>query len=445
MRLAYCTPLPPLATGIADYSAELLPALAAQVDLEVFAEPAAAWRRNREAATSALPGIPVWSMDELEARHRSQPFDLLLYHLGNNVHYHHRIYQAALRWPGVVVLHEALLHHLVREMTLMEAGPEAYLAELRHAYGAAGVAAGGRLLAARSHRELWQYPLFERVVDASRGVIVFNRTARRRLRLSRPRALVARVPQHVVQPDLPAPEELRRQLGLPAAGVIFGCSGFLTPQKRLDVVLAAFARVHAAVPDTQLLLVGATSADYDMPRLLAGEQGAGVRHLGRVDGELFMAALGAVDVGINLRYPSGGETSATLLRLLALGKAVIVSNTGSFAELPPGSCARVAVDAMEEDVLAAYMMRLAEDPALRRQLGAAARRHADTEHSLEASVRAYLGFFERVLAAPAAPVAAVTPEPLLEELGAAIFDLGLGGDEELAREVAATVIDLGWR
>ena len=86
MRVAYYSPLPPSRSGVADYSALLLPALRARIDVVV-----------------ASPG-----------RFRRPPkADVALYHVGNDPEAHGWIAEALSRRPGVVVLHDFVLHHLV--------------------------------------------------------------------------------------------------------------------------------------------------------------------------------------------------------------------------------------------------------------------------------------------------------------------------------------------
>src|SRR5688572_7183675 len=123
----------------------------------------------------------------------------------------------------------------------------------------------------------------------------------------------------------------------------------------------------------------------------------------------------AADVAVNLRHPSSGETSGTLMRLLGLGTPVIVTNEGSFAEIPDGCAAKVDLDEYEVPLLVAYLERLATDPELRRLMGNSARRHLAAHHTLDGSARAYVRVLAEALAAPeplfvAAPPLAAEPE-----------------------------------
>ena len=105
MKVAYYSPLPPARSGIADYSALLLPALRA------------ADRRRRRRGPAASAATPK--------------ADVALYHVGNDPDAHGWIVEALRRRPGVVVLHEFVLHHLVAGITLGRGDVDGYLAAMR--------------------------------------------------------------------------------------------------------------------------------------------------------------------------------------------------------------------------------------------------------------------------------------------------------------------------
>ena len=108
MRVAYYSPLPPSRSGIADYSALLLPALEERMDVVV-----------------AKPG-----------RFRRAPkADVALYHVGNDPNEHGWIVDALRKRPGIVVLHEFVLHHLVSGVTLARGDVEGYCAALEREAG----------------------------------------------------------------------------------------------------------------------------------------------------------------------------------------------------------------------------------------------------------------------------------------------------------------------
>lgn len=458
MRVAFVSPLPPAASGIADYSAELLPHLAEHVDLELFAPPGGP---PPEPALAARFPVRPW-------RELVDPsLELRLYHLGNNHRFHGAILGALAELPGVVVLHEYVLHHMVREMTLVAGCPREYIEAMRASYGAAGESLARRAVATGVPLDAFAWPLFEPAVDAALGVIVHNETTRRRVLASRPAARVAVVPHHVAVEPTGDPEAerraARRRLGLADDDFLVGTFGFQTPPKRLPTLLAAFARLRAERPrvdgrasgrDARLAVVGAVDRAVDLAGRFAAGLGEAVTVVGHV-GELdrFLDWMRAVDVAVNLRHPTGGETSGTVIRLLGLGKPLVVTDAGAFAEIPDGCAAKVPADEREEDVLTAYLAALAADPGLRRALGGAARRHMAAHHSLAGSARGYADFLAAVAAAPERPAPRVPPAApwppddlfteVMMSLAADAADVGLDDrDDDLLAALAEPVVEL---
>jgi hypothetical protein len=160
--------------------------------------------------------------------------------------------------------------------------------------------------------------------------------------------------------------------------------------------------------------------------------------------------MNACDVAINLRHPTGGETSGTLIRLLGIGKPVIVTDHGSFAEIPDGCCAKVALDESEAGLVAEYLRAFASNRDLRQCVGENARRHMLAHHGPENSAAGYASFLERVIASGAGPFPAKVPlsraagstaEKLVAEVGAALADLGVADSDLEVLGPVAEVVD----
>ena len=79
MRLAYFTPLPPSKSGIADYNVELLPYLAEGANITVFVEHERELRQNR-----GQDKYDVRDVMHFAGMNSERPFDLCIYHQGNN-------------------------------------------------------------------------------------------------------------------------------------------------------------------------------------------------------------------------------------------------------------------------------------------------------------------------------------------------------------------------
>ena len=389
VKIVLLTPLPPAPTGIADYSALLLRELS---------------RRAPELAIETLS-----TREEVERfRLPSEPH-VLVYQVGNSPH-HDFLYPALFRHPGVLVLHDLVLHHArlfshlespavrayredIGDSTKRESARvrlEEYRSEAREAYPAVGDDLAEIALRIGGGRLLYTYPLYEHLVRRSRLTLVHSETARDEVLSSCPGADVKRVRMGVPLPALVPRDEARRKLGLPKEELILASFGLVTPEKRISTAIRALARLKAAGVRATYLLVGGQVAHYD-PLREARELGVAenVRLVGRVPEDEFHLYAFAADLCLNLRYPSAGETSATLLGLLACGRSVVVTDQIDVRELPDSVVARSALEG-DEDGLYCDLMDLLRVERRRRDLGEAARRYAESEASPEVMAEDYL-------------------------------------------------------
>jgi glycosyltransferase involved in cell wall biosynthesis len=303
----------------------------------------------------------------------------------------------------------------------------------------------------------WAFPLFERAVDASRQVIVHSEDARRRVLRSRPRARVTVVPHHLSLEALSAMDDaarhaLRRRLRISDGAFVVASFGTINRAKRIEVSLRAFARLRRDHPEAVYLLAGAVSPEAAaIEEVLAGELGRGVIVTGRLPLPDLLGLMALADVAVNLRHPTGGETSGTCMRLLGLGTPMVVSAGGWFAEIPDGCCARIAPDALEEEELVAVLAALAGQPGLRRGMGAAAARWAGAL-TVERSADGYAAVIDKVVRGRQAPHVDPLPplgvvaaaEGLVADVGVAAAALGVPDtDTVLLPQLAADLHMLG--
>jgi glycosyltransferase involved in cell wall biosynthesis len=460
-RIAFFTPLPPVPSGIAQYSAELLPLLALACDIDVYID--------NYRPTAPVPGVRgVLRANRFEREQARRPYDALVYQMGNSPA-HSYMWPLAMRYPGLLVLHDFVLHHLQLWMAVNRRGVRQYRAEMHRRYGVEGDTVAASVLRGRMPGEVFEFPLCEGIVAASPWVAVHSRYAAHLVTQRCQRDGVAVLPMGVPAYRLPEADQARDRLGLPRRAPVVASLGQVSPHKRMDVALRAFRRVRERYPAATFVIAGAESPGVDLDRLVTvlALEDAVVR-LGYVAEASVADVLAAADVVVNLRYPTAGETSASLLRILAAGKAVITSRAGSMAEVPSDACATVLPDEVEEELIALLLERLLGDETLRRQMEANARVFIAREHQLAHAAAAYLQLISRVtgqaLAIPAWPVveidaraggpplrlekpATAVPEPaphrLADQVAGALVDLGLARAPAVVRRAAAAMADLG--
>ena len=393
MRVAVFSPMPPSRSGIADYSAALVTPLSQCADVTVFSQP---------------------------AKVEPAAFDCALYQVGNNGH-HAFVYDQALKWPGVVVMHEANLHHLIAEMTIKEGDWDSYVREVEYDGGPDAALYARRVRALEIGPDYDGVPMLRRILERSRGVIVHSYFVERQVRDAGFKGPVAVIPHGAWIPEADR-MGFRQRLGLDPSTPLIGIFGFLKPYKRIAESLRAFKRLLRVEPNVKMILVGEPHPEFPLRSIIESLGiGASVRILGFTPIEDFVGYIAACDIILNLRFPTVGESSGTLLRSLGLAKAVVVSDIGSFSEYPDDICLKVPVDSREEETLFEYLNLLVSRGDLRKSLGDRAREWVDGECNWNLVAERYASFLRSVVegrdwAPPkAAAVAAPTPVPVRVE------------------------------
>jgi glycosyltransferase involved in cell wall biosynthesis len=220
--------------------------------------------------------------------------------------------------------------------------------------------------------------------------IVHNRAGRDELAARCPESAIRAVRMGIELPEVVSRDEARRRLGL-GKETILASFGLVTPEKRVSIALRCLKRMLAEDVDARYILVGGTVPHYDA-RQEAEQLGVAERVLftERVSGSDFGLYASSADICLNLRYPSAGETSATLLRLLAAGKAVMVTDQMRELDYPDTVVARTSLDG-DEDGLFCDVTDLLRDPDRRRRLEVCAREYVEAEHNPEAMFDDYAG------------------------------------------------------
>ncbi len=415
MKVAYFSPMPPERTGIADYSALLVPALQQRIEVEV------ARRGSKRPPRGA---------------------DLCVYHVGNNPEAHGWIVGSLRRTPGLVVLHDFVLHHLVAGLTIGRRDGHGYLDAMEREGGVVGRLLAHGVLDKRIP-PLWEsrpedFPLSGEVLGTATALVVHSAYVRSRARHAGYERDVTVIPH----PAFPVPVFPRASV---TGDPLVGAFGNVNASKRVPQLLEAFAVLRRSRPGARLLLVGAVSPGFDLDRRLQrlGIDGEGIVREGWVEEQRLWSLMAACDVHVNLRSPTMGETSGTAIRALSLGKPLVVSDAGWFGELPDGVALKVPVGeaaaAEEVPTLAAALKLLADRPDVRIAMGRAALELAAREHDLGRVADLYVAAFER------AAGGAAVDDAVLREVSEAAAGIGVAPGSPEAHEIARRLaeVDLG--
>ena len=293
VTVGFYSPMPPARTGVADYAAALAPSCGGTAACEC--------RRGRPLGPATWRST-TWAITRCMRQ----------------------IYRRALERPGVVTLHDAVLHHFL----LGQLDEAAYIEEFVYNYGEwnrglAGELWRGRASSATDSR-YFQYALLRRVAERALAVVVHNPAAARAVKEHAPEARVVEIPHLFQAPALPGEEEVaryRRRLGVEPGTFLFGVFGYLRESKRLPAVLEAFADVHRENPRTALLVAGefvSTDLERAVEPLLGGagvvrlavSRGARVLAGGGGRGCLHQPAVSGGGGDFRDRHPADGDRQA---------------------------------------------------------------------------------------------------------------------------------------
>jgi glycosyltransferase involved in cell wall biosynthesis/SAM-dependent methyltransferase len=399
LKIALFSPMPPSKSGIADYSEALVASLGARTQLTVF--------------------------DKEPPSFNPSAFDITLYQLGNNP-WHGFVYEYALRYPGVAVMHEGNLHHLIADLTIKRGDWDTYFIEAELNGGAeARIFAEQHVRTLKCGPDYEGLPMTRRLLNASRGLIVHSHFVEARMREQGFEGPIATIPHGAWIPRTDR-NGARAELGLHESTPLIGAFGYLKPYKRIAESLRALRRLVALDPRVRMILVGESHPEFPVHQLIATlGLDEYVRVIGFAPIEKFVEYMGACDIILNLRYPTVGETSGSLQRALGLGKAVIVSDVGSFAELPDDICLKVPAGpdlvTQEEDLIFEYLNVLVSRPDLAQGMGARAKAWVERECNWDVVADRYTEFLEEVHSGKVRPQiahAAAVAAPAQEFFGA---------------------------
>jgi alpha-1,6-mannosyltransferase len=304
----------------------------------------------------------------------------------------------------VVVLHDLVLHHLMVEEAAAASDMAGLELGLRRAHGDAGRAiARAREVGIRGRLDPFLFPA--RVISRARAAacVVHSRWAAAELHRTLPGLPVGRVGLSAADPGPIDRDRERADLGLQPTDVVLMHVGFLTPQKGLEEIVASVVAARSAGVPAVLVLVGEGAAGDPLDRF-ASRLGARswIRTTGWVDERRFLRVPAAADLGVVLRTPSAGETSAAAVRFLAAGTPVAVAGHRQFLDLPERAAPRITPGPSAAAELARLMASAGGNGDEWRSRRAAARRAYERGHRPADVAEALLGFLGQIVSGPSA-------------------------------------------
>lgn len=382
-KLAYISPLPPEKSGIADYSAELIPYLAKFYDIHVIVNQKIIENEwiNQHCTICTVEYFTT----------HSETYERVLYHFGNSS-FHEHMFGLLYQFPGVVVLHDFFLGGVINYIDASGIDSGMFTEELYQSHGYKA------LLDYSSDERgtvIWKYPMSFSVIQNSKGVIVHSRHS-----LNLPRKWygletkgcsvipLLRVPRLQI-----ARHDARKALNFSDDAFVICSFGVMGVTKLNDRLLFAWLNSNLAKnKKCYLVFVGQNcSGGYGvdlLERIRKSKLKKQIIITGWVDQDTYHQYLAVADIGVQLRALSRGETSAAVLDCMNYGVPTIVNANGSMADLDPQSVWMLP-DEFEDKQLINVLETLYNDKKVRHNLSTNARNAIVENHNPVTCALAY--------------------------------------------------------
>lgn len=394
-RIAFVSPLPPQPSGISDYSAELLPSLSKYFDIDLFVEPGLEIEQNKELRTF---NVYPWT----ELLKRRADYATVVYQFGNSS-FHSHMFELEKNFPGVVVLHDFFLSHLIRHIHRTDVD---FSQELDKSHGIRSLVDFQR----RGSDVIWDWPINWQVLRQAKEVIVHSRYQEQLLDKYYPigwQPSLNIIPQlRAVEPEvtLKMRTDARAQLNIPMESYLICSFGQMGEIKLNHEAVKAFQLAQQTFKrDCQLVFVGDCLHEETYQTQLSDilrENGLSnnVHVTGFVNQEEYRRYLIAADAAVQLRQRSRGETSRAVLDCMAYGLPVIINAHSTLNDYSDEDVIKIE-DPINLQELAQVMVRLEADEAYGADKAAHARNRIKTSHNPESIAVAYTEVIERAIKA----------------------------------------------
>ena len=387
-------------SGISDFSEELVPALKNQnIDVVIFSP-------EKVSSKNILNDFEVHTLSKLNDKKIRESLDLIVYQIGNNYTYHGQIVEMLMKYPGVVELHEIGLHHLVAESVLDRKGIDAYLDYVEYCHGKKGTEIAKKFFKYGGQAPWEQYPLelnmARKIIESASGLIVHSEMSKQMaLGICNTKPIV-KIPHHSAEFLEDRKNETaaaRKKSGISDDILVLGSFGFATPTKRIIQIIDACSKYKKEVTDKFLYyIVGEVSPSMNLERKIA-ECGLSenVRITGFVTLDEFKNYIKLCDICINLRYPTQGESSGSIHRMLGMGKPIITTDIGTFSEFPDSVALKVRYDDNETDDIFKAICTMSKNKKTLEKYSQNAFDYAKENFEINRNAEKYLGFFKSMI------------------------------------------------
>ncbi|MEF3304489.1 glycosyltransferase [Paenibacillus sp. GYB003] len=391
-KIAFFTPLPPLQSGIADYSFDIINGLSNFFDIDVYID------KNYTPECEFAHNISVYEHTSFYSQ--KYEYDDVIFQMGNS-EFHAYMLDYIKTTSGTLVLHDYNLHGLLYHITAATGDMEKYKRFLYEDYPNDFVDHYiNELRMGRSHPKIFELPTNGVVINYAKKIIVHSDYAKKLLLEKNIQRSVRKILHYAEIKEIPDLKEIRKKYKIDENKIILSAFGHIHETKRIMPIVKAFKKLSENHDNVLLYLVGQPSSSTGIKDELEqylknNDLKNKVVVTGYTELDSFEEYMEATDICMNLRFPYNGETSGSLMRILAKGKCVLISDIGSFKEIPDHCCIKIKSPenlTLEEEISLVYqkLKELVVNPEKIKELGENARQYAKNNLDIEKITKQYV-------------------------------------------------------
>lgn len=396
-RLAMFTPLPPLYSGIADYSKDIIDEISKSVDVDVFIDD------GYDADVSFRDNVRIFNHSKFEELRDS--YDEVVYQLGNS-EFHTYMWGYLQKYRGSIVLHDFNMHGILNKLVIDTGDYTQYGQYLMQDFDVSSVQS---YIAKLKSHEI-SIPVFDTHVNGflanyADKIIVHSMHNKRRLLERESGRNVACIKHYAKIRKEYDKDELRKKYGFSKEDIIVASFGIVASTKRNKETIEALAPLVKKDKNIRYLIVGGDvtkNNEYTSQcKEIIKKNGMKdvVQFTGYVSEEALIEYMELSDICLNLRYPYNGESSGSFARLLGMGKAIVVNRIGDFDEVPDNACVKIPnveeLSEKEEIAEINQAIRKLMDDEFRKEIEENALEYAEKELELSIVAGKYLDYLNQ--------------------------------------------------
>ena len=388
-RIAFFTPLPPIQSGISDYSVDIIMELSKYLEIDVFVDDGY--------SPGKIEGVQIYNHKDFNKR--SNNYVDVIYQIGNS-EYHLYMYEYIKKTKCTVVLHDYNMHGVFQYIALSKGknNMKLYSEIIQSDYTQAETEdyikklSNGSVPLQINEMELNGY-----IINFANRIIVHSRDSKEKLLKKNIQRDVKLINSYAKIEPLTSSNAAKKKLKIKENDIIMASFGHIHQTKRPIPILEAFSKICNEFQDIKYIFVGKldSSIETEFNNFIEEHNLHGkVMVTGYTELDTFADYIDAADLCFNLRYPYNGETSGSLMRILGKGKCVVVNNIGSFGEIPDEVCIKlsnVEKISKEDEVEEIYktMKKTLNDNVFRNDLENRARKFAEDNLDIKLIAKEY--------------------------------------------------------